>query len=89
MLRGVSFLASFGHFRHKLLWQQFSCVCFPDNRRQVLPGKVSNILSAKTKLLSNKMFHPLDSTRNCSWWISVAMIAFYENALRRNCRAKL
>jgi hypothetical protein len=89
MLRAVSFLTSIGHFRHKRLWQQFVRVCFPDNRRQVLPGKASNILSAKTKLLSNQVLHPFDSTRNSGGWISVAMIAFYENALRRNRRAKL
>jgi hypothetical protein len=89
MLQVVSFSASMGHFRHKRLWQQFTRVCFPNNRRQVLPSKASDFLSAKTKLLSNQVFYPFDPTRNCLWRISVTMIAFYENALTRNCRAKL
>jgi hypothetical protein len=88
-LRAVSFMTSFSHFRHKWPWQQFVRVRFLDNRREVLPSKASNILSAETKLLSNQVFHPLDSTRNCGWWIGVAMIAFYENAFRRNRGAKL
>jgi hypothetical protein len=89
VLRAINTLANVGHYRHKWLWQQFMRICFPDNRRQVLPRESSNIISAETELLSNQVLHPFNSTRNSLWWIGVAMIAFYENTLGRNCGAKL